>query len=300
MSKKKIYKRIFITILSVYAVVSIIGFISLLSKHEKQKDYYDVQLNDLRSTRDSLSKGLDAIRELVIMDNEMFIGDYDVALSSFEKLLRSTKYSDFDRELIQFRIDKINALKSQSDTVLNDIKAYQFTLNNMVASLNQAEKSNDSLVAEIRQLERDVVHHTELLKSEISEKNKLLNRKEKIQVISFKNTKSNTIHYLGEVNNNNKANGGGIGIWNTGSIYKGDWQNNQRHGKGLFEWADGHKYDGEFVNDIREGEGTYFWSSGEKYVGAWKDGKRNGFGKLYDKDNNLKYEGEWRNDKIVE
>jgi hypothetical protein len=299
MSKKKVYKRIIITILSLYAVVSLIGYISLLSKHEKQKDYYDVQLIDLKSNRDSLTNGLDAMRELLIIDNEMFVGGYDTALNSFEKLLNSSRYSTFDKELIQFRIDKINALKLQGDTLLNDIKAYQFTLNNMVTMLGNIEKNRDSLIEEISRVKNDALQEKELLKSEISEKNKLLNRKEKIQVISFKNTKSNTIHYLGEVNNN-KANGGGIGIWNTGSIYKGEWQNNQRHGKGLFEWADGHKYDGEFVNDIREGEGTYFWSSGEKYVGAWKDGKRNGFGKLYDKDNNLKYEGEWRNDKIVE
>lgn len=299
MSKKKTYRKILITILSVYAVVSIIGFASLLSKHDKQNDYYDGKMMDLKSTRDSLSKSLDAIRELVIADNEIFIGEYESALNSFDKLLASNKYSDLDRELIQFRIDKINALKSQGDTLVNDIKAYQFTLNNMITSLNKVEKTKDSLYSEIEKLQNDFSQQTNDFKAELAEKNKLLNRKEKIQVISFKNTKGNTIHFLGEIKNN-QANGGGVGIWNTGSIYKGEWENNQRHGKGLFEWTDGHKYDGEFVNDIREGEGTYFWSSGEKYVGTWKDGKRNGYGKLYDKDNNLKYEGEWRNDKIVE
>jgi hypothetical protein len=299
MSKKKTYRKILIFILSVYAVVSIIGFISLLSKHEKQNDYYDEKMMDLKSTRDSLKNSLDAIREVVIADNEMFTGEYENALNAFDKLLSSKKYADLDKQLIQFRIDKINALKSQGDTLINDIKAYQFALTSMTDAINKVEKSRDSLVVEIDERENDYSKKTEALKTEIAEKNKQLNRKEKIQVISFKNPKGNTIHYLGEVKNN-QANGGGVGVWNTGSIYKGEWQNNQRHGKGLFEWTDGHKYDGEFVNDIREGEGTYQWSSGEKYVGAWKDGKRNGFGKLYDKDNNLKYEGQWLNDKIVE
>lgn len=299
MSKKKIYKRIIFTILSVYAVVSIIGFVSLLSKHDKQKDYYDAKMIDLKSTRDSLERSLDAVRDLVIADNELFIGEYESALNSFDKLLASNKYSDLDRDLIQFRIDKINRLKSQGDTLLNDIKAYQFTVSNMTASLNNLEKANDSLYSELEQQQREFSQNIAEHKVELAEKNKLLSRKEKIQVISIKNQKGNTIHYLGEVKEG-QANGGGVGIWNTGSIYKGEWMNNKRHGKGLFEWSDGHKYDGEFVNDVREGEGTYFWSSGEKYVGSWKDGKRNGFGKLYDKDNNLQFEGQWSNDKIVE
>lgn len=52
------------------------------------------------------------------------------------------------------------------------------------------------------------------------------------------------------------------------------------------------------MNGEREGQGTYLWSSGEKYVGQWKAGKRSGKGTLFDKDNNISYEGLWEDDKI--
>jgi hypothetical protein len=135
--------------------------------------------------------------------------------------------------------------------------------------------------------------------SELEEKLIQPNQKEKIQVISFKNPKGKLIHYLGEVIDG-KADGGGVGIWNTGSIYKGEWKDNKRNGQGRYEWADGDVYEGSYVNDVRQGEGIYTWLSGERYSGEWSNDKRNGFGKLYDKDNNVKYEGQWLNDKIVE
>ncbi|PTB95926.1 hypothetical protein C9994_09620 [Marivirga lumbricoides] len=58
-------------------------------------------------------------------------------------------------------------------------------------------------------------------------------------------------------------------------------------------------YEGEYVNDKRSGEGTYYWSKGEKYKGNWENDKRNGFGILYDKDNNIKLQGEWKNDELI-
>lgn len=134
------------------------------------------------------------------------------------------------------------------------------------------------------------------LKGVITQQNNELKRKDAKQIISFTNENGNLIHYLGEVKNS-KANGGGIGIWNTGSIYKGQWKENLRHGKGEFTWADGQKYKGEFENDIRSGEGIYYWPSGEKYEGEFADNRMNGEGILYDPDGNKKYEGLWKNDK---
>ena len=53
-------------------------------------------------------------------------------------------------------------------------------------------------------------------------------------------------------------------------------------------------------NDKREGTGIYYWNTGEKYEGQWKNDKRNGQGTLYDKDGNVKLEGEWNNDELVQ
>jgi hypothetical protein len=134
------------------------------------------------------------------------------------------------------------------------------------------------------------------LTAEIAQKNKELSRRQLVQVISFKNEAGRLIHYLGEVVNG-KANGGGVGIWTTGSLYRGDWKDNKRHGKGTFEWADGMKYVGEFVDDKREGTGNYYWPSGERYEGEWKNDVRDGYGKLFDQDGNIKFEGKWKDDK---
>lgn len=89
--------------------------------------------------------------------------------------------------------------------------------------------------------------------------------------------------------------GGGIGIWTTGSVYRGEWRNNLRHGKGSFQWKDGERYGGNYVDGKREGEGTYYWPSGERYEGQWVADQRTGQGTLFDLDGNVRYKGEWLN-----
>jgi hypothetical protein len=179
----------------------------------------------------------------------------------------------------------------------------EITKINLRSQLANQQKLIDSLSEFSEDIAKSKEEKTALQASQLEDleqkvaklKNELA-RKDSKQVISFTNQNGNLIHYLGEVKDG-KANGGGIGIWNTGSIYKGEWKNNMRHGNGEFKWADGQVYVGEFENDIRSGEGTYSWPSGEKYVGEFENNRMNGQGILYDPDGNKKYEGKWKNDK---
>ncbi len=108
--------------------------------------------------------------------------------------------------------------------------------------------------------------------------------------IYFKSSKGVKIEYAGQVVNN-KANGYGVGLFESGGVYKGNWQNNKRHGKGVYIWKDGEKYEGDFVGDKREGFGIYTWKNGEKYEGQWKNDMRDGKGTLYKANGDIKIAG---------
>ncbi|WP_124980214.1 MORN repeat-containing protein [Nonlabens xiamenensis] len=118
------------------------------------------------------------------------------------------------------------------------------------------------------------------------------------EYITFKSTKGNRLHYVGEVKNK-KANGLGIAILDSGSRYEGEWKDNMRHGQGTFYWIDGQHYEGQYVNDKRSGQGTYYWTNGEKYVGSWENDKRNGRGVFYASDGSVVTSGIWENDELT-
>lgn len=235
--------------------------------------------------------------QLLSADNHFILGDYEAALEAY-RLLQDHDTLE-DSSLIQLRIQRIEEIKSNKDTLFHDYRSLQYALTSISQKRDSLLTEMDSLSNGFKSTLSAVETEKRALQDSLKIKNKKLQRKDKIQVITFKNEQGNTVHYLGEISNN-MANGGGVGIWDTGGIYKGEWKNNLRHGKGSYTWKDGHRYEGEFVNGIREGEGTYYWSSGEKYEGQWENGKRNGEGTLYDKDNNISYQGQWVNDKVAE
>jgi hypothetical protein len=238
-------------------------------------------------------------KNILLMDNLYISGNYDSAYFAYKEFIQLNNLNNDYTSIIELRKQRIEEIKSNKDTLYQDYRTLKYALNSVTLKRDSLLASMDSLTSvfseKISKKEEDKL----ALKKKIEEQEKLLQRKDKIQVITFKNQQGNTIHYLGEVKED-MANGGGVGIWDTGGIYKGEWKDNARHGKGTYTWKDGHRYEGDFVNGIREGEGTYYWSSGEKYEGQWKDGKRNGEGTLYDKDNNISYQGKWLNDKIAE
>ncbi len=130
-----------------------------------------------------------------------------------------------------------------------------------------------------------------LVKAELKQ---LKTPKPLLDLISTKGVK---FQYFGQTKNG-KADGFGIGLFESGSIYKGFWKENIRHGDGVFTWKDGEHYEGKYVNDKRQGEGSYFWKNGEIFKGQWSEDKRNGQGKLFKKNGSLKKEGIWIDDQF--
>lgn len=116
--------------------------------------------------------------------------------------------------------------------------------------------------------------------------------------LSLTSAKGQRLDYKGAMNDR-QANGYGVGTYETGSVYRGDWKNNLRDGKGEFRWKDGDIYVGHFSKDYRQGQGTYTWKNGDHYVGGWYQDRRHGQGTLYDKDGKVKKKGVWQNDVLV-
>ena len=289
----KIYLGLIILLLMTLIAFFYFGFSEINSVTER----FEKELNEKDKEKDSLSERIDFLKEFLSSDNNYILGQYEEAVEAYKSFQNNPLVTQFEQGLIEIRLGRIDEMLSNIDTLSADIEAFRFSLNNARENIKQLEEEKDSLY----QLKNEEIEKYKSKVTEFEEKvaaqQKELNKKDRVQVISFRNEKGNLIHYLGEVKDA-KANGGGVGIFDTGGIYKGEWKNNQRHGEGIYTWKDGHKYEGTFVEDIREGQGTYYWSTGEKYVGEWKNNMRNGQGTLYDKDNNVSFEGQWKDDKI--
>ncbi|MFA9187542.1 hypothetical protein AAGV33_03385 [Flavobacterium sp. FBOR7N2.3] len=170
------------------------------------------------------------------------------------------------------------------------------TLNSVV------EKSYQPTIHELSQDKNDwvdvVLAENSIVKSELAlvkqELDELKTPKAMLDLVSSKGVK---FQYIGQFKRGN-ANGYGIGLFESGSVYKGFWKDNKRQGKGVFTWKDGERYEGNYVEDKRDGEGNYYWKNGEIFKGQWQDDKRNGPGKLFKKNGKLKKEGIWINDEF--
>ena len=127
--------------------------------------------------------------------------------------------------------------------------------------------------------------------------------------------------YKGEVKwDEDKRDGEGEYVWNTGSVYigqwkddviegkgenfytngdsyNGNWKNGKRHGTGEFFWTSGNKYSGDWKDDLMNGQGMFTWSNGDCYNGSWVDGLREGYG-LFCWQNGEKFTGNWKDDKM--
>lgn len=160
--------------------------------------------------------------------------------------------------------------------------------------LKRLEAKNDSLLSAFRsQLDEMKV---ELAVSK--EKERRLSAIEKKDTLLLTSTKGTAFKYYGPIKGG-KAEGYGVGVFESGSVYEGNWRNNMRHGKGVYTWADNERYEGDFKDDKRHGKGRYFWNNGEIYEGEWADDKRHGAGVIYRKNGNVKTDGTWQNDELV-
>ncbi len=289
-AKKNIYKILFFVVL-----IAFVGVTTMFLASNGDQSVSAKKFEKLKSEFET-TQAIKQILEVIIEGDNQIISQSKPkeALAKYQSI--QNEVGDDFKDLLLSRIDYAKQLIESSQ----DDEIARINLRTQIATQKDLI---DSLSSHVDSLSRSQILESTIttkkvdsLKQELTDLNKALQRKEAKQVISFTNANGNLIHYLGEVQNG-KANGGGIGIWNTGSIYKGQWKNNLRHGKGEFKWADGQVYNGEFKNDIRSGTGTYYWPSGEKYKGEFADNRMNGEGILYDPDGNKKYEGQWKNDK---
>lgn len=287
--------------LVLFIITCVVTIIVISTWYSNKISRFEGQIGDQKERVDSLKSELLWLTQLSGMDYNFISGEYEVAKTEYQNILNSLPNFHHLKTSVDLRLARISSIDNatKSDATIKDIETMQLALRQRDEIIELLNNTMDSLNTEHKNEHNQLALQIKEQETELTQRLNEIHRKEKIQVISFKSQKGKLIHYLGEVKDG-KANGGGVGIWSTGSMYKGEWKENLRHGQGKYQWVDGDVYEGTYINDIREGEGVYHWASGEHYDGEWSDDKRNGFGKLFDKDNNLTYQGQWRNDKIVE
>lgn len=220
-------------------------------------------------------------------------------LHSYGELLKLTNLYLTDEEVISNDIFK--GIENTPDSLMietvDNINLHKKNLAEIKKSANKYRVVVDTVV----KVEQDENSEIELkkVKTELavtkSKVKKLENEDRMLELVSSKGKK---FQYTGKTFNG-KANGYGVGVFETGSVYKGQWKDNYRHGKGNFTWSDKEFYEGEFVKGKRHGYGEYHWSNGDIYKGYWKEDMRHGEGKLYKKNGKIKQEGTWENDNFA-
>jgi hypothetical protein len=197
-------------------------------------------------------------------------------------------YKDKFGELAQSMIAKTVAKKQNETTNLKENKIPSFSAEiNKIAS--SEKETNKALLDSLNALSSK----TDSLANELAN-----NDVKALSFLSIKSKKGGNLYYVGEIENG-KANGKGISVSQSGSVYEGQWKDNNKHGYGNYKWADGERYEGEYQNDLRHGNGTYFWKNGQRYMGQWVDDKREGKGAIYNKNGKLKIKGTWKDDQII-
>jgi len=286
MINENIMKTKIISVIAIFSSVStlVFGVLYFQNNNVSNKSNFTLEIETLQRKIDYYSK-------VIIAENALLAFEFEEAISLYENLDNSSSEEKI------FAAKKIAYIKNLLASKKNGNDRDLLIETKEMMSVAFKKKSDSLMFAKNKQKD-SLLNIVAELKEKVALANKMSQNKDNIQVISFKGTKGNQIHYLGEVLNG-KANGGGVGIWSNGSIYKGEWKNNIRHGEGSYEWADGVKYVGSYVDGKRKGFGKYYWPSGERYEGQWDNDRRNGYGKLFDPDGNIRFEGNWIEDKPV-
>lgn len=281
----KISKPLIITFCVVFFFLITIVIYSNV-KHNKLKK----EITQLETNYILLKEKISNDNSLVSIDSLLVNGEYETALSAYEKQF-SDSIKDDDKDYVQFRINIAKQFMNLEGKTVKEKEEM-----NIVANKKISNKQDDSTKTAINY---DSLYSVlEKTKKQLYSAKKQLKRKSVVGYLTFKNSKKHTLHYVGHVNKD-KASGYGIAIFDTGGRYEGEWTNNKREGKGVFYWEDGEHYEGDYKNDLRDGKGTYFWTNGKKYVGGWKNDEREGEGVFYNKKGKILAKGVWENDKLV-
>jgi len=266
-----------------YTVVVILALVCVYFVYKTVSLKQDVdRLIDLQMSENS---AFEKQQSLAIADSLLISGNYKKALEQYQKLTNSSvvntelrrtmtlKLLAMEKEVRKIKTaDSVNGDKALEDKILEETP----TIKNFDSLTFALEKAQMQLNSVKKQMKEKVFG----------------------EYLTFKSTKGNRLHYVGQVKNK-KANGLGIAILDSGSRYEGEWQDNKRHGYGTFYWIDGEHYEGNYKDDLRSGKGTYYWTNGEKYVGQWDKDMRNGEGVFYGSDNKIITKGIWEDDKLI-
>ncbi len=278
------------TLIIFFTVLLIVLMITTISG--KANEYHlQKQLVTLEKDYHASVEKINQKNSLVSIDSMLIKGEYETALNAYEEQFSDSVVKE-DKDYVQFRI---KVAKQFMDLEQKSLKR------NLDRSLEKNEnKSAKPNSNNLTVKDYDSVYNALLkTKKQLNETKNRLGNKSFMDYLTFKSSKKDKLHYVGQVIRG-KANGYGIAVFDTGSRYEGIWRNNKREGKGKFYWADGERYEGDYKNDRREGEGVYYWTNGEKYKGGWKNDKREGKGVFYNKKGKIVAEGIWKKDKLVE
>ncbi|WP_423999948.1 MORN repeat-containing protein [Maribacter sp. IgM3_T14_3] len=242
------------------------------------------EIGESSKTKKELDVLVTGNKELVAIDSVLMRGDYDKAIESYTTTLQNHEELN---TVIPLRIALVQKLMENNIANTSNKGIEKISVDSTaIATVSESEtRSIDSLNFAL-----------EKARVQLSNMRKQLNNKSFGEYLSFTSKKGTALHYVGQVKNN-KANGAGIAVLETGSRYEGEWKDNLREGNGTFYWPDGEYYIGSYKDDMRNGEGTYFWPNGEKYKGQWKNDKRNGKGIFHKKEGSV-ISGIWENDKL--
>lgn len=174
-----------------------------------------------------------------------------------------------------------NRLANVISGMQGDLVGKTFFLDTLRSILAAQERQNEDLLDEI-----------ELLYLRIER------LQEKHRFLQFTTAEGKAVRYYGAVDLG-KAHGLGMGSFERGGVYEGEWRTGARHGQGTYRWANGDVYEGSFKNGKREGMGMYRFDSGERYEGEWKNDLRHGNGRFYSAEGKLLLDGPWKDDKFV-
>jgi len=273
-------------------IVLIIGslFITLFEnqKLNKQSIIYEENLDSLAQLTVTFQNALNAL----LVNNFEQASKHFITIDSTSKNNNNWKNKYFTYlNFIAETNDSIKQLSTQNNIL------WQSWQTKKLAEIN-LNQLTDSLTHETNSITNELTQLQLINKKQAQFIDSILNLNLQYLPLYFEVSNDNNVRYFGQVENN-KANGKGLGVYETGGIYQGNWKNNQRHGLGIYYWANGDIFNGNFVNDSRQGFGSYTFATGEKYVGNWQNDLREGYGLFISATGDTLLNGNWQNDKFL-
>ena len=281
-------KNVLISLLAILCGIQLIFILAQANKRKSDKANYTTLSKDT----------LDYFIALKQANEVLFSEDFDQAKYLFAKI--DSLYPQAENEEkrkaslfidgIQLRSDSLKRVRGRLAAYINEYQRDTAQISLMKLGLKERADQLGNLTQQQLKLLED------FRKSEDSKGNEVDGENTFSEMV-FENRKGLRVQYFGQITNE-KANGYGMGVYETGGVYKGYWKDNSRNGKGEYRWTSGDEYAGDYVNGVRTGYGIYEFVSGERYEGEWLNDLRHGQGIHYSSKGEIALKGEWKKDKL--